>query len=69
MRVSKRTEERDRELLSLWRERSVEQRHEIDVIPFHAYIEKNYPRLFKGISGDPYQYLMGLLRRHCTGTP
>jgi hypothetical protein len=69
MRISKRTASRDRVLLSIWRERPSEQRRESDIISFYSYIKKNHPDLFRGIKGDPYQYLKGLLRSHLTDEP
>jgi hypothetical protein len=64
MRRSKRTISRDRDILALWRERPREQRRKMDVISLYAYIRDNQPGLFKGISGDQYQYLMGLLHTY-----
>lgn len=61
MRISKRTAARDKELLSLWRERPFEQRTEADIMAFYSYVQKNCRHLFSGITYDPYQYLKGLL--------
>lgn len=52
---------RDNELLSLWRERPIEQQTSDDVMSFYSHIQKNFPHLFHGIKYDPYQYLKGLL--------
>lgn len=52
---------RDKNLLSLWRERPLEKRTSDDVMSFYSYVQKNCPDLFNGIHGDPYQYLKGLL--------
>ncbi|MBC8553771.1 MAG: hypothetical protein H8D23_29520 [Candidatus Brocadiales bacterium] len=52
---------RDNNLLSLWRDRPVEQQTSNDVMAFYSHIQKNFPDLFHGIKGDPYQYLKGML--------
>lgn len=62
MKQSKKTMNRDRDILTLWRERPLDQQREMDVMSLCSYIQKNQPELFHGIGGDPYQYLMGLLR-------
>ncbi|MBI3611439.1 MAG: hypothetical protein HY204_12170 [Nitrospirae bacterium] len=67
--MKKSTANRDKELLSLWRERPIEQRTSNDVMSFYSYIQKNCPDLFNGIHGDPYQYLNGLLRQHFHDKP
>jgi hypothetical protein len=57
----KKTMNRDRDILTLWRERPLDQQKEMDVMSLYYYIQKNQPELFHGIGGDPYQYAMGLL--------
>ena len=64
MKQSKKTMNRDRDILNLWHERPLDQQREMDVMSLYSYIQKNQPELFHGISGDPYQHLMGLLRSH-----
>ena len=61
----KKTMNRDRNILTLWRERPLDQQKEMDVMSLHSYIQKNQAELFHGIGGDPYQYSMGLLRSNC----
>jgi hypothetical protein len=61
MKQSKKTMNRDRDILTLWRERPLDQQKEMDVMSLYSNIQKNQPELFHGIGGDPYQYSMGLL--------
>ena len=57
----KKTMNRDRNILTLWRERPLDQQKEMDVMSLYSNIQKSQPELFHGIGGDPYQYSMGLL--------
>jgi hypothetical protein len=52
---------RDKELLSLWRERPIGKRTSEDVMSFYTFLQNNCPELIRSIHGDPYQYLNGLL--------
>jgi len=58
----KKTSQRDKDLLSLWRERPINKRKEIHIIEFYSDVKEYHPHLFTGINYDPYQYLKGLLR-------
>lgn len=69
MKQSKRIINRDREILTLWRERPIEQQTEFDIMSLYSYIQRNQPNLLHGIHGDPYQYLMGLLRPYFCDKP
>jgi hypothetical protein len=69
MRISKRTALRDKELLTLWHERPLDQQRQVDIMAFYSYIQKNHPELFNGIGYDPYQYLSGLLHQYLTDKP
>jgi len=57
----KKISQRDKDLLSLWRERPINKRKEMHIMEFYAYVQEHCPHLFRGITYDPYQYLKGLL--------
>ncbi|MGE0113467.1 MAG: hypothetical protein AB7T07_01075 [Steroidobacteraceae bacterium] len=56
--------DRESRLLELWLQRPQDERTMNDVLAFTGWIQQNYPHLFYGMRGDPYQNLKSVLRNH-----
>ena len=56
--------DREKRLIELWLQRQQNERTMNDILSFYTLINQNYPLLFSGMRGDPYQNLKSVLRNH-----